>query len=66
MYKGLLDREHLKTADGVEYFRDTLRRHFNKGAQSVFLWSVYQFTRARRGNIEMVRWSGKLSLLLKR
>ena len=28
MYKGLPDREHLKTADGVKYFRDTLRPHF--------------------------------------
>ena len=33
MHKGLLDREHLKTADGVEYSRDTLRPHFIKGAQ---------------------------------
>ena len=38
MYKGLLDREHLRAADGVKCFRDTLRPHFIKGAQSVFLW----------------------------
>ena len=66
MYKGLLDREHLKTADGVKYFRDTLRRHFIKQAQSVFLWRFYQFNRTRRGNIEMVKWTGKFSLLLRR
>ena len=66
MYKGLLDNEHLKTADGVKYFRDTLRTHFIKGAQSVFLWRFYPFTRARRGNIEMVKWIGKFSLLSKR
>ena len=38
MHKGLLDREPLIAADGVEYFRDTLRPHFIKEAQSVFLW----------------------------
>ena len=66
MYKGLLDREPLKTADGVKYFKDTIRPHFFQGAQSVFLWRFFQFTRARRGNIEMVKWIGKFSLLLKR
>ena len=65
MYKGLLDREHLKTADGVKYFRDTLRHHFIEGAQSVFLWRWIKFNRSRRGNIEMVKWVGKFSLLLK-
>ena len=66
MQKGLLDREHLKTADGVKYFRDTLRPHFIRRAQSAFLWIFYQFTRARRGNIEMVKWISKFPLLLKR
>ena len=55
MHKGLLDRESLRAADGVKYFRDTLRPHFIKGAQSVFLRRFYQFTRARRGNVEMVK-----------
>ena len=44
MYKGLIDREPLTAADGVKYFRDTLRPHFIRGAQSVFLWRPYQFT----------------------
>ena len=35
MYKGLLDRESLKAADGVKYFRNTLRPHFIKGSQGV-------------------------------
>ena len=34
MYKGLLDREPLRAADGVKYFRDSLRPHFIKGAQN--------------------------------
>ena len=37
MHKGLLDRESLRTTDGVKYFREALRPHFIKGAQSVFL-----------------------------
>ena len=36
MHKGLLDRESLSAENGVKYFRDTLRLHFIKGAQSVF------------------------------
>ena len=35
MHKGLLNRELLRTENGVKYFRDTLRPHFIKGAQSV-------------------------------
>ena len=66
MHKGLLHGESLRAEDGVKYFRDTLRPHFIKGAQSVFLWRFYQFTRARRGNVETVNWIGKFSLLLKR
>ena len=66
MHKGLLNRESLRAEDGVKYFRDTLRPHFIKGAQSVFVWRFYQFIRARRGDIEMVKWIGKFSLHLKR
>ena len=66
LYKGLLDRKHLQTADGVKYFRNTLRAHFKKGAQNVFLWRFYQFNRARRGSSEMVKWIGRFSLSLQR
>ena len=44
--KGRLNRESLRAAGGVKYFRDTLRPHFIKGTQSVFFWRFYQFTRA--------------------
>ena len=64
MHKGLLDRESLRAADGVKYFKDTLRPHFSKGAQSVFFWRFYQFNRARRVSVEMVKWIGKFTLLL--
>ena len=66
MYQGHLNQESLRAEDGVKHFRNTLRHHFIKVAQSVFLWRFYQFIRTRRGNIEMVKWIGKFSLLLKR
>ena len=66
MHKGLLDRESLSAENGVKYFRGTLRPHFIKGAQSVFFWRFYQFIRARRGSVEIVKSIGKFSLLLKR
>ena len=66
MHIGLLNRESLRAEDGVKYFRDTLRPHFIKGAESVFLSRFYQFLRARSGNIEIDKWIGKFSLLLKR
>ena len=46
MDKGLLDREFLRPEDGINHFRDTLRPHFIRGAQSAFLWQFYEFTRA--------------------
>ena len=54
MHKGLLNRESLRAENGVKYFRDTLRPHFIKGAQSVFLWRFYQFIRAEE---ETLSWS---------
>ena len=50
----------------MKCFWDTLRPHFIKRAQNVFLWRFYLLIRARKGNIEMVDWIGKFSLLLKR
>ena len=66
MHKGLLNRESLRATGGVKNFRNTLRPHFTKGAQNVFLWRFYQFNRARRGSSEMVKWIGKFSLSLQR
>ena len=64
--KGLPNRESLRADDGVKYFRGTLRPHYVKGAQNVFLWRFYLLVRKRRGNMEMVDWIGEFSLLLKR
>ena len=57
---------HEELIDGVKYFKETLSPHFIKGAQSVFLWRFDQFMKAKRGDIEMVKWIGKFSLFLKR
>ena len=40
MHKGL-DGESLRATNGIKYFRDTLRTHFIKRAQSVFLWRFH-------------------------
>ena len=67
MHKELLNRETLRAEDGLKYFKDTLRPHFINGAQSVFLCRFYAFVRAtKRRHVEMVKWIGKFSLLLKR
>ena len=39
-----IDGEPLRAADGVKYFRDSLRLHFIRGAQSVILWRFFQVT----------------------
>ena len=65
-HNGLLNRESLRAEDGVMYFRDTLRPHFLKRVQNVYLWRFYQIIRARRGDMETVKWIGMFSLLLKR
>ena len=65
MYKGLLNRE-LLSRKRSQVFQRYFRTHFIKRAHSVFPWRFDQFTRARRGNIEMIKWIGNLSLLLKR
>ena len=66
MYKGLLNRESLTETDGVQHFRNTLRLHFLKGAHVVFLWSFYQFNRARTRSLDMVKWIDRFSLSLQR
>ena len=66
-YKPLLDRDRLRDPDnGVRYFKDTLRPHFVKGNQSVFLWRFFQFLRCYRGQSDILRWIGRLSVVRKR
>ena len=51
IYKPLLDRDRLRDEnDGVAYFKRTLRPHFVKGSQSVFMWRFFQVLRMNRGS----------------
>jgi hypothetical protein len=56
VHKPLLDRDRLRDPnEGVQYLKDTLRPHFVKGSQSVFLWRFFQLLRSHRGNTDFVR-----------
>ena len=67
VYKTLLDRDLLRDpANGVNYFKHELRPHFVKGNQSVFLWRFFQLFKAYRGQQDMLRWIGRMSVLRKR
>ena len=67
MYKPLLDRVKLMDPDnGVQYFKDTLRPHFVKGKEHVFLWRFLLFFRCYRGNQDMTRWIGRFIITRKR
>ena len=67
VYKPLLDRDLLRDPNnGVRYFKDTIRPHFVKGNQSVFLWRFFQFLRFYRGQQDLLRWIGRLSVVRKR
>ena len=66
VYKTLLDRNILKTQDGVNHFKSILRPNFVKGAQSVFLWRFFQLMRSHRGQMDFVKWIGKFTVMQKR
>jgi len=67
VYRSTLDREKLADKDnGVQYFMDTIRPHFLKGVQNVFLYRLFQFMKLRRGKLEINRWLAKYSLMRKR
>ena len=56
MYKGLLDRETLRSQGGVKYFKDTLRPTSSMELGVFSSGDVFQFIRARRENMEMIQW----------
>ena len=67
VYKSLLDRDLLKDPnDGVAYFKRTMRPHFIKGNQSVFMWRLFQLMKFNRGSQDFLRWIGKFSVVRKR
>ena len=66
VYKSLLNRDILRTARGVQHFKDILRPNFVKGPQSVFLWRFFQLVRSHRGSQDFVKWIGRFTVQRKR
>ena len=64
VYKRLLDRDQLREPNGrgVEYFKRTLRPHFVKGAQTVFLYRFMRFMKNNRGNAELMKWMTRFQI----
>ena len=63
----ILDRESLCDNDfGVLYFKRAMRPHFVKGNQRVFLLIFYQSLRCYRGQMDILRWIGRLCVVKKR
>ena len=64
VFKRLLDREELRQPNGrgVEYFKKTLRPHFVKGAQTVFLYRFMRFMKNNRGNGDLMKWMTRFQI----
>ena len=64
VFKRLLDREELRQPNGrgVEYFKRTLRPHFVKGAQTVFLYRFMRFMKNNRGNGDLMKWMTRFQI----
>ena len=64
VYKRLLDRDELRQPNerGVEYFKRTLRPHFVKGAQTVFLYRFMKFMKNNRGNGDLMKWMTRFQI----
>ncbi len=64
VYKRLLDRDELRQANGrgVEHFKRTLRPHFVKGAQTVFLYRFMKFMKNNRGNGDFMKWMTRFQI----
>jgi len=64
VFKRLLDREELRQQNGrgVEYFKRTLRPHFVKGAQTVFLYRFMRFMKSNHGNGDLLKWMTRFQI----
>ena len=47
---------------GVDYFKRTLRPHFVKGAQTVFLYRFMKFMKNNRGNGDLMKWMTRFQI----
>ena len=66
--KEFLGRDRLKQKNGrgVAYFKETLRAHFLKSSQVVFLWRFLKFFEMRRRNEDFHPWLTKIALAFKK
>ena len=64
VYKRLLDRDDLRQPNGrgVDYFKRTLRPHFVKGAQTVFIPRFMKFMKNNRGNGDFMKWMTRFQI----
>eukprot|EP00438_Fugacium_kawagutii_P029373 Skav202091 [mRNA] locus=scaffold513:194559:195140:- [translate_table: standard] len=63
VYKRVLDRDRVRDPqDGVSYFKRTLRRHYIKGSQNVFLYRFMQFMKYSRGSQDLHKWLTKFQI----
>ena len=64
VYKRLLDRDDLTQprGTGVDHFKRTLRPHFVKGAQTVFLYRFMKFMKNNRGNGDLMKWMTRFQI----
>ena len=66
VYKRLLDRDdelRQPNGRGVEYFKRTLRPHFVKGAQTMFLYRFMRFMKNNPGNTDLMKWMTRFQIL---
>ena len=64
VYKRLLDRDELRQPHGrgVDYLKRTLRPHFVKGAQTVFIYRFMKFMKNNRGNGDLMKWMTRFQI----
>ena len=67
MYKAVLQNDLLQDPDeGVNYFKNTLKKFFLKGSTNVYLYRLLSFFNYRRQNTEALIFTSQFKTLLMR
>ena len=67
MHKAVLQNDLLQDPDeGVNYFKNTLKKYFLKGATNVYLYRLLSFFNHRKKNQEFLIFTSKFEILLMR
>ena len=67
MYRSILQNELLQDpVEGVNYFKNTLKKFFLKGTTNVYLYRLLGFFNHRRQNTEFLIFTSKFEILLMR